>query len=136
MIIRKKSRQKMLTCIINITILLMALKIISVQTKILRAGHQFEARFRLVDSNSRVMANCVQDLTNTDQRQCIIACIQDIRCSTFNYNKLERICELLNISKFDDAGILERHVGWAHYETDDDASEVRNCRQLSAILSF
>ena len=46
------------------------------------------------------------------------------QCKTINHHVKEDICELLNISKFDSLGILERQKYWTHYETDYDSSKV------------
>ena len=57
--------------------------------------------------------------------------MKEVKCKTFNYQRKEHICELLNISKFDDVGLLKKQKFWVHYETDDDARNVRNVYLLN-----
>ena len=71
-----------------------------------------------MDSNSRVTRNCIGNFTNVSKKDCVQHCINDKRCLTFNYNCKERICEILNVSKFDGVGYLELQKYWTHYETD------------------
>ena len=96
------------------------------QCKILRVREHFTANFIIVDSYSRVTSGCFNNLTEPTSTQCALKCIHEEPCKTFNYHKIENICELLEISKFDGVSILRRQTYWVHYETDDDASEVTN----------
>ena len=92
--------------------------------KIVRVGKHFTALFSIVDSNSRVTRNCIGNFTGVSKRDCVVHCINDNRCLTFNYNCKEKICEILNVSKFDGLGYLERQNYWTHYETDCNQNKV------------
>ena len=99
-------------------------KTVYVSSKIIRVGHHFFASFILIDSNKRLVWKepyCVQNLTDQGNvQQCVSACVLNKNCTTLNYHHDKKICELLNISKFDSLGILKFQTGWVHYETDDD----------------
>ena len=100
--------------------------LLRIQGKILRVGHHFIANFVIVDSNSRLTSNCIRNITkNCPLKRCVKECIATIQCKTFNYHKVEGICELLTISKFDVVGVLRKQLHWVHYETDDDALKVK-----------
>ena len=108
-----------------ISLFVVVVTLLAVEGKILRVGKHFTGNFLIVDSNSRVTSNCVSNFTNNcPLKKCVSECIAEKQCMTFNYHKKENICELLNVSKFDAVGILQREVYWVHYETDDDASKV------------
>lgn len=95
-----------------------------VETKILRVGREFNGFFSLIDANSRIPYNCVRNTTARDLRACVAKCLLEERCLTFNHHEELKICELLNISKFAEVGLLKRDKGWRHYETDDDNPNV------------
>ena len=108
-----------------LSLFVVAITLLAVEGKILRVGKHFTGNFVIVDSNSRVTSNCVSNITkNCHLKKCVSECIAEKQCMTFNYHKKDNVCELLNISKFDAIGILQREMYWVHYETDDDASKV------------
>ena len=93
--------------------------------KILRENGQFTANFALVDSNARVISNCIKNITSQCSLiKCIGECALNPDCKTFNHNKLHGVCELLSISKFDGVGLLKKEIHWTHYETDDNVDKV------------
>ena len=98
---------------------------ISTQSKILRVYPYFTANFVIVDANFRLVANCIKNTTVENAKGCVSICVKSEECTTINYHKTERVCELFNTSKFDDVGILRWEANWVHYETDDDANLVR-----------
>ena len=99
-------------------------KILYVDNKIIRVDHHSFAPFALIDSNKRLVwreSYCVKNLTDkATVYECVGACVLNKNCTTFNYHKEKKICELLNMSKFDALGILQYQQGWIHYETDDE----------------
>ena len=99
--------------------------IVFAYSKIVRVGKHFSAFFSIVDSNARVTKNCIGNFTGVSKKECVVHCINDKRCQTFNYNYKEEICETLSVSKFDGVGFLERQKHWAHYETDCNQKKVR-----------
>ena len=108
-----------------IQLVFIMMSFLRIQGKILRVGHHFTAHFVIVDSNSRVTSNCIRNITtNCPLKRCVKECIATKQCKTFNYHKVEGICELLTISKFDSVIILRREKNWVHYETDEDANKV------------
>ena len=94
-----------------------------VHGKILRVGKHFDANFAIIDRNSRIKSNCINNHTSTYRSEkCVMKCIATEQCKTFNHHEREGICELLSISKFDSFGLLRKERYWTHYETDYDST--------------
>ena len=123
-IIMSSSFLRTIKYIIAFIFIIKCSKILYVHSKIIRIDHHFFAPFTLIDSNKRLVWKepyCVQNLTNKSTvQQCVGSCVLNKNCTTFNYHREKKICELLNKSKFDALGILQYQPGWIHYETDDD----------------
>ena len=110
--------------------------IVLAHSKIIRVGKHFFAYFTIVDSNARVLRNCTGNFTKTSQRDCLAKCMSNEGCQTFNYNSKEKICEILNVSKFDGVGYLERQRYWTHYETDCNQKKVIVTSIIRKYFSF
>lgn len=94
--------------------------------KIIRVGDKFLGRFVLVDSDLRMKANCIRNITtSTTPKECCHECLSEKKCQSFNRHRVKGVCELLAISKCNESGLLRRDVYWVHYETDDDEQNVR-----------
>lgn len=78
-----------------------------------------------MDTNARIKTDCIRNISKTQtEEECSYYCIKEEDCKSFNRHDEEGICELLDVSKFDNVSLLRRDKGWSHYETNDDEKNV------------
>lgn len=110
--------------ILGIAIALLLL-VVFTNGKILRNGEEFAVRFVVIDSDARIVSKYVfRNFTGLSEKQCSYECVKEITCQGINRHRIEGICELVNISKYDSRNVLRKDLNWVHFESDHSARNV------------
>lgn len=85
--------------------------------------HDFSANFCTVIIG-RVQEGKLWSKQEIEYRECLVACINHLKCKSVNYNRDNKHCELLD--RKINGSVTSNQKGWASVGTSVDKEKVRN----------
>ena len=83
----------------------------------------YDAEFSSITYNKRLALDVVTSRTNINLRSCLTGCTTHPTCKSVNYNRPQKICEMLGVSLNWEEGIdvhrnnLTEAINWNHFDT-------------------
>ena len=76
------------------------------------------AEFNVFEFGKRLIGNVISRHYNTNDIQCIVLCVQNQKCRSYNVNEAKLICELNNKALADNGTQLTDDTEWLYKSTD------------------
>ncbi len=103
---------------------------LGIESWIIRLACKHEADFTTVVNDFKLTNNLIGGITTNDQQGCIIECVRNNRCKSFNYQKRQTAenqnCELNGDIKENAEESFEQKAGWVYMATNYNTTKVES----------
>ena len=87
---------------------------------ILRLPCKTLADFSIVHKGRRLSDHVLKKYKGLDEEQCMIKCVEQRKCRSYNLNAKEKLCELNSKAHVDNGTVLDDETDWIYKSTDYD----------------
>ena len=84
------------------------------------------AEFSILKYGYKLRGHSIHAFSNTDDTQCMVKCIENHSCRSYNIQRDKKLCEVNDKSYEDNQTALVQKDGWIYKSTDYSSNKVLN----------